>query len=132
MRVKPYWAALIRDGSKTVELRRQRSGCEPGTTVVIYTSFPVKQVQAVASVKRVHALAPEELWRAVGPQSAVAYEDFMAYLGDLEVAYGIELTDLREVAPFALARSGPQSWSYLFADEPAAAAVLAACQLELT
>ena len=128
--IQPEWSRLIQNGTKTVELRRQRSGCEPGTKVAIYTSFPVKRVEAIATVAAVHALAPDELWQTVGAQSATSREDFFSYLGDLNVAYGIELSDVQPVTPFALGRSGPQSWRYLFADEPEGQEVIAACEMQ--
>jgi predicted transcriptional regulator len=129
MSIQPQFSKLIQDGTKTVELRRKRSGCEAGTPVVIYTSFPVKRVEAKATVKAVFALPPEELWQAVGEASASTYEAFMGYVGDLDVAYGIELEDVQTIPAFALESSGPQSWRYLFADEPATQSVLAASGL---
>lgn len=48
----------------------------------------------------------------------------MAYLGNLDVAYGIKLTDVRPVGPLALERPDPRSWRYLFADDPDDARVL--------
>jgi predicted transcriptional regulator len=129
MSIQPQWSRLIQSGVKTVELRRQSSGCKVGTTVVIYTSFPVKRVEALATVAAVHATTPAALWRAVGTASATPRDQFMAYVGDLDIAYGIELTDVRAVKAFALPRSGPQSWRYLFGDEGEAQAILSACNL---
>ena len=115
--IRPQWSTLILDGAKTVELRRTRCGCAPGTQVVIYTSFPVKRVQGAAIVPAVHALQPQRLWSAVGPASCVPRAEFFEYLGDVETAYGIELTKVRRVADLALSRPGPQSWRYLRADD---------------
>ena len=129
MSIQPHWSRLVQSAAKPVELRRQRSGCEPGTPLVIYTSQPVKRVEAVATVKAVHAADPLELWETVGEASRVPHDDFIAYLGDLHVGYAIELCGLRPVEPFALARRGPQSWRYLFADEPEGRLVLSRCGL---
>jgi predicted transcriptional regulator len=50
------------------------------TKLAIYTSFPVKRVEATATVSAVHALSPNELWQLVGPQSATDYDEFFEYL----------------------------------------------------
>jgi predicted transcriptional regulator len=130
MSIQPRWAQRIQAGEKTVELRRRRSGCEPGTPVVIYTSHPVKRITATATVARVHAAAPGELADRVAAAACVTAGELLDYLGDLPLGYGIELTDVRVLdEPVALDRPGPQSWRYLFADEPEGAAVLAATGL---
>lgn len=116
MSIQPRWSQLIQRGVKTVELRRQRSGCEPGTPLVIYTSYPVKRVEAVAIVKAVHAEPPRALWRRVGVDAAVSTTEFFARFGDLDIAYGIELGPVRPLGPFTLERAGPQSWRYLHRD----------------
>lgn len=117
MSIQPQYVQQILDGDKTVELRRQQSGCLPGTPLSIYTSFPVKRVQVQATVKQVHALPVDELWQQYGQASATSKKDFYEYLGDLDIAYGIELHEIQEVPPLPLFRSGPQSWRYLFSDE---------------
>jgi len=127
MSIQPQWSRLIQDGTKTIELRRQRSGCEPGTKVAIYTSFPVKRVEALATVATVHALPPEKLWRAVGSRSASTRDDFFNYLGDLDVAYGIEFSDVKLLTPLPLDRPGPQSWCYLWLDRDVDKSILEAC-----
>lgn len=111
------WTEKMLTGEKTVELRRTRCGCEPGTPVVIYTSHPVKRIQARAVVKAVHAMTPDALWAVVARQCAVTRAGFFEYLGDLDTAYGIELTAIEPLNSFELGRPGPQSWRYLFADE---------------
>jgi hypothetical protein len=89
----------------------------------------VKRMQATARVAAVPALPPAHLYERVGHASAVTSHEFDAYLGDLSVACGVELTDVRPVADVALDRPGPQSWRYLFADEPEGAAVFGALGL---
>ena len=113
-----YTQAILA-GDKTIELRRSACGCEPGTPVLIYTSFPVKRVQAAARVAAVHALSPAELWTLAADTAAVTRAQFDAYLSGLDVAYGLELTDVQAISDTPLGFNGPQSWRYLYADEPA-------------
>ena len=117
--LQPQWTAAILDGRKTVNLRRAPSGCRPGTPLLIYTSHPVRRLQAVATVAAVHAEAPDALWERVGDRCAMGRDGFDTYLHDTDVAYGIELTDVRALPDLDLGFRGPQSWRYLYADEPA-------------
>lgn len=117
--LRPQWTAAILDGRKTVDLRRAPSGCQPGTPLLIYTSYPVKRLQAVATVAAVHTDAPDALWDRVGDRCAMGRDGFDTYLHDTDVAYGIELTDVRALPDLDLGFRGPQSWRYLDVDEPA-------------
>jgi predicted transcriptional regulator len=98
-------------------------------TRVIYTSYPVKRVEAVAIVKAVHAEPPRALWRRVGADAAVSEAEFFARLGDLDIAYGIELGTVRSLGPLTLERAGPQSWRYLHPDRRDDRAILDTLEL---
>lgn len=118
MSLQPQWSEAILSRQKTIELRRTPSGCEPGTPIVIYTSYPVKRVEGRCRVRSIIQGAPEMLWERVKDECGCSRAEFDAYLDGAEVAYGIVLSDVERIAPVALPFNGPQSYRYLFDDEP--------------
>lgn len=125
MSFKPRWAGAILSGEKSVELRRQRSGCEAGTPIVIYASHPVMEVQGVCEVAQVVMGKPDDVWEATEVRIGVTRAEFDAYLAGCGVAYGIVVQHVRRLrVPFALGFRAPQSFRYLHNDHARHARVL--------
>ncbi len=120
--VRPRYAGLLLDGSKTVELRRLRPQAPPGTPVLLYASSPQRQLVGRAQVVRVDSGDPEEIWRLHGPATALTRAEFDNYLLGSATAVAIVLSDIERLSePRTLAecrrRMGhfqpPQSFRYL-------------------
>lgn len=130
MSFRPRWADAILSGGKTVELRRRRSGCQPGTPIVIYASHPVMEIQGVCEVAGVVAGTPGEVWGATRGRNGVTRAESDDYLTRCETAYGIVVHRVRHLeAPVALGHRGPRSFRYLRTDDPQDARLLRAVGL---
>jgi predicted transcriptional regulator len=124
--LQPQWSEAILAGAKTVELRRTRSGCEPGTPVVIYTSHPVKRIEGRCWIAQVISGTPDEVWPQVQGRCGDTREQYDDYYRGATRAFALVLSDVERVAPVRMPFAGPQSFRYLFADEPEQRVLLAA------
>lgn len=130
MSFQPQWAEAILQHEAAIELRRNRTGCVPGASVVIYTSSPVKKVTGRAQVAQVIEGTPTELWERVGHYLPLTEGDFFAYLQGARKPAAIVLTDIERLDdPKPLPFRGPQSFRYLDAGDPAQRQVLEAAGL---
>lgn len=119
--VRPRYAESILAGSKRAEIRRQRPGILPGTPVIIYATKPLAAVIGMASIDRVCAGAPADLWDQFHQHMGVTREEFNQYLSGLTTAYllllsgarrlnsPLTLDDMRESANF----QPPRSYRYV-------------------
>ncbi len=119
--LRPRFANSILDGSKSVELRRQRLTTSPGTPVVLYASAPVMAVVGTARVAEVHVEEPDCVWQQFHTDLGLKREEFEQYIAGAAQASALRLTDidrlcmpvslthLRQAQPF----SPPQSYRYL-------------------
>lgn len=117
MSLQPRWSEAILNGAKTTELRRNRAGCEPGTPVVIYTSYPVRRIEGLAKVASVKQASLDELWESEKETCGCSREEFDAYFHGASRGYAIRLTEVERLEPRELPFNGPQSYRYLFDDE---------------
>ena len=122
MSIRPRFADLICEGTKTVELRRRSPKLSLGDTVLLYVSSPVKALAASFVVGKVSEGDPETIWSEVEHRAGVGKPEFDTYFSGAEraVAIGVErpvaldvpigLDTLRELwEPF----TAPQSYRYL-------------------
>src|SRR4051794_19317173 len=96
--VRPRFAALILDGTKTVELRRVRPAVLPGAMVVIYASSPLKGLVGTGTVEAIEVGALDRIWDAHGERAAVTRDEYDAYFGGADRAVAIELTDVQRLS----------------------------------
>lgn len=129
MSLQPRWAEAILNGEKTIELRRNRAGCEKGTPVVIYNSYPVREIQGRCQVEEVTSGPVQEMWERVKEDCGCTREEYESYFEGADTAYAIRLRDVQRIDPVSLPFHGPQSYRYLFADEEPQAQVLRAVNL---
>ena len=125
--LKPRYAKLVFEGKKTAELRR-RAPARPrgGTVVLVYVTRPAMELRGQFRLKDVREGPPDEVWDAVSEDACVERMDFDAYYAGRDVAYALEITDVREYEePVTLAELRemfgsfvvPQSWRYARAEE---------------
>ena len=125
MSIRPRFADLICEGTKTVELRRRSPKLAPGDKVLLYVSSPVKALAAWFVVEAMTEGHPEAIWEEVEHQAGVDKLEFDAYFDGAGTAVAIGVRDavaldnpvgletLRELwEPF----TAPQSYRYLDAD----------------
>lgn len=91
--VKPEYARKIIDGNKKVEFRRQKPRSVAGDWIAIYATQPEMNVVGFAQVEAVTIQPPSSLWRQVQDFAGIPKVTFDDYLGDLENAVGILLTN---------------------------------------
>lgn len=124
--VRPRYAELLMNGSKRVELRRTVPNVEPGATVLIYASSPVRALVGTAVVDEVTVGTPRAIWASHGEDAAVARSEFNEYFSGARSAVALELCDVKKLpqpVPLDELRAGrawftpPQSFRYLDAEQ---------------
>jgi predicted transcriptional regulator len=122
--IRPTFANMILDGTKTIELRRIRPNIMPGHAVLIYSSSPAMALLGSACVEEILTGSPHELWRQVKDEAGVSLEQYQNYFDGATTAIGIRLCavqrldrpislqELRERWPWL---RPPQSYRYVHA-----------------
>jgi len=123
--IQPQFVEMILSGVKTVELRKLLpANLQPKTKLVIYSSSPVKAIVAIALVKKLEIMPPDELWQQCGKQTGTSPAAFQEYFKGKDKGYGlfleqaeklknpITLDELREKINF----TPPQSYMYATED----------------
>ena len=77
--IRPRFAKMIFDGSKTVELRRICPRIAAGDLALVYVASPTKELQGAFEVGQVISTSPRALWRKVGKQSGISRREFLNY-----------------------------------------------------
>ena len=93
--LRPRYARLLLDGTKTVELRRVRPAAQDGMLVLLYASSPTRTLVGTARVVEVEAASLEAVWRHHGPDAAITREEFDAYFVGVETAVAITLASIQ-------------------------------------
>lgn len=122
MAIRPQFARLIREGKKTVELRRVAPKVNSGDVLVIYESAPICCVTAYAKIEKVACLEPMELWKSIGQFSLLEQREFEHYFSGKKLGNGIILRNVVELdVPRKLSvlagRIAPQNYTYLSESE---------------
>ncbi|MFZ2587129.1 MAG: ASCH domain-containing protein [Alphaproteobacteria bacterium] len=120
--IKPEYCRMILSGEKTVELRRKMSdSIEMNTTVIIYSTSPVKKIVGHARVESVERMSVRRIWCEFGKQSGVPYSFFKEYFDGRKEGYALVLSQPEEFErPIPLKElqdlfgfRPPQSYMYL-------------------
>jgi predicted transcriptional regulator len=119
--VHPRFATAILEGTKTVELRRQRVAVPEGTPVVLYATSPVMALVGTARVSRVDSATPAAIWRRHRADSGINRDEYDAYMHGASQASALVLKSpqpLDRSVPLARLRAGgtfhpPQSYRYI-------------------
>ncbi len=92
--VKPQYADMILNGSKSVELRRVKPKyIEKGSLVLIYASSPVKSMLGAFSVHFVVEKPLDKLWKMVKETSGVTYQEYRRYFEGIGIGVGIFINE---------------------------------------
>lgn len=121
--IKPKYVNKILAGTKTVELRRTAPDLEPGASVLLYSSSPVKAAVGYATLQRVDTLSPNGLWAEVAANAGVTRAEYRDYFRGADRAHGLQLLNVVKastVVPLERMRllgvEPPQSWRYIGAE----------------
>lgn len=97
MSVRPVFANMLLEGSKTVELRRTRARIEAGSICLLYSSTPVRALVGAMRVARIDTLAPSTIWRKWGANSGLQRSEFNDYFAGSPTATALVID---KVEPF--------------------------------
>ncbi|MFZ3558472.1 ASCH domain-containing protein [Streptomyces sp. BH055] len=122
--VHPRFASAILDGSKTVEVRRQRVAAPPGTHVLLYATAPTMALVGAARIAAVRVASPREIWSAHHAQTGISRSEYDSYMSGAVQASGLTLeapVTFEEPVPLQALRTAgtfhpPQSYRYLRRD----------------
>ena len=124
--LKPYYADMLFEGLKKVELRRRIASHLSNRDVYIYVSSPVKELRGGFRVGQVWEGSPEDVWKLVEDLSTITRPEFDDYFHGQAVAYALEVTNVWEYeSPVSLSWLRdhidgfvvPQSWRYARSEE---------------
>lgn len=117
--IKPQYAELILDGSKTVEFRRVWA-TERVDTIAIYASAPVQRLVGVVKVTEVVRAKPTTLWNYCSSRGGgLSKAELSAYLDGKDTSFAVLLMDARRlfqsIDPRKVIKDflPPQSFRYL-------------------
>ena len=125
--VRPRFAAMILDGTKTIELRRTRPAVTAGDVLMIYVSSPTKHLVGYSLIDAVVLGSPRQLWDSVKADAGLSLSEYRRYFAGVDTAYGIRLSRVRPLPrPLALeaikrAWPGfvpPQTYRYICPSDP--------------
>ena len=122
MAIKPQYAYHIKQGTKTIELRKRVPRVNCGDVLVIYESAPISNITAYGIIRNIFELSPCELWKACGSKTMIDKTTFFEYFYQKETACGIEIECvkvLREAKRLECIskKYAPQSYYYITNDE---------------
>lgn len=118
MSIRPVYADFIKQGLKTVELRRIAPKLCPNDIVVFYESTPVKKISFYAEIQEIHTLPKKDLWELTKDSALISQEFFDSYFDGKDLGNGIQLknvTILKTPQPINKLSniSVPQNYRYL-------------------
>jgi predicted transcriptional regulator len=130
--LKPRFATMLLDGTKTVELRRVRPDVSVGAPVLLYASSPTRALVGTATVDAIDVGSVLEIWQRHRGDVGVTSSEFEDYFAGAAAAVAISLRNVAAIpggeiplSELRRRRRGfrpPQSFRY-FDSETAAALV---------
>jgi predicted transcriptional regulator len=120
--IRPKYAEMIFNGTKTMELRRVKPNLSINDIVVVYVTSPIKQVWGSFMVSSIICLPINELWHTVQKDAGVTKEEFFDYFLGVNYGYGIGIKatscvikpiDLNDIRRNWNGFNPPQSYRYL-------------------
>lgn len=93
--LRPVYIDAMIDGSKSVEIRRNRLRAQPGSPALLYASSPRRALVATAMISDVTEGDPTRLWEEYGPRTALTKECFDEYLRGARNPTAISLESIR-------------------------------------
>ncbi|HIF9058709.1 ASCH domain-containing protein [Photobacterium damselae] len=117
--IKPEFVEKIFSGEKLFEYRKAVFKRPEVRSVVIYSTMPEGKIVGEFAIGEILAKHPKELWEETKAVSGINQKFFDEYFSDREVAYAIQIKDLRRypepINPYEKERGfkAPQSFKYL-------------------
>ncbi|MBY8290995.1 ASCH domain-containing protein [Vibrio fluvialis] len=117
--IKPEFVEKIISGEKLFEYRKAIFKRPEVSSVVIYSTMPEGKIVGEFKIGHILAKAPADLWEETKQSSGINKQFFDDYFNDREVAYAIEIKELKiydnPIDPYKEDRSfkAPQSFKYL-------------------
>lgn len=93
--VHPEYVKKILSGEKKYEFRRVVPKREV-KKIVIYATFPMMKVLAIADIENILNGHPDIIWNETHKDSGVSKEFFQAYFYQRKTAFAIKLTNVRK------------------------------------
>jgi predicted transcriptional regulator len=87
--IKPEFATKIFNGEKSIELRKSAPKVNPGDTMVVYCTDPVKAVIGICEVKEVLKMKPAHLWKAHNSVLGIDKKRYEEYYSNVSTAVAI-------------------------------------------
>jgi len=101
--IKPRYADMIFDGTKTVELRRQAPKMAAGDQMIIYVSSPRMELAGSAKITGIQSDTPQKMWRKISQISGITKAEFDKYFEGATQAVAIEIEEAQKfLKPLAL------------------------------
>ncbi|MBA2863982.1 ASCH domain-containing protein [Methanococcus maripaludis] len=91
--IKPIFAERIKEGKKTVEIRRMFHA-DPGDSIFIYESKPVQRITARFKVEKVIHYLPDKLWDLTKDVNGLSKEEFDSYCTKPGMYVAVYIKDL--------------------------------------
>jgi predicted transcriptional regulator len=95
--IKGKYVEEIVAGRKTIELRKSMPNVKAGDKVVIYTTRPRMAITAIATVKNVFKISPENMWQKNSQLLGIDKKSFWDYYTGCQFSIGIELHSVVEL-----------------------------------
>ena len=89
MAIKPQYAYYIKEGTKTIELRKIAPKVNSGDMLIIYESAPISKITAYGKIEHIFAMSPHELWKLVTGKVKIDEDTYYDYFTHKKKAYGI-------------------------------------------
>lgn len=122
MSIRPRYARLLFDGTKTIELRRVAPAVGPGSLILIYESAPTMALVGAGIVTSLEVGRPGPVWSRVRSGAGVSRAEYDDYFDGAARAAALHLRDVtRFTHPIPLADMRrrwpwfrpPQSYRYV-------------------
>ncbi|MFX1535996.1 MAG: ASCH domain-containing protein [Promethearchaeota archaeon] len=120
MSIKPRFAEMILQGTKTFELRKNKPR-KKVDTVFIYSTSPVKKIVGKFKVVQIISGTPEEVWEKCKKLGGIERGAFFSYFKGCKIAHAFEIRDAKRfdppINPFSNPEfKAPQNFAYWRAD----------------
>ena len=119
--IKPIYIDRILSGEKTCELRKRLPKRLP-EFILLYSTWPVKQVVGYASVLETYKKCVDQLWNQVSSYAGIDEDSYFEYFHNSESACALKFDKVYKFSsPFSLSEikeglKAPQSFCYLKKD----------------
>ncbi|MGL1957708.1 MAG: hypothetical protein OCD00_10370 [Colwellia sp.] len=119
--IKPIYIDRILSGEKTCELRKRLPKKSP-QYILLYSTWPVKQVVGYASVLETYKKCVHKLWNQVSSYAGIDEDSYFEYFQNADNACALKFNKVYKFSdPFNLSEiredfKAPQSFCYLNKD----------------